>query len=169
MRGTAPNQGADLTITRGAPMLTTIAITDYIEYSGASVMPETPLDDAVNQLLASKLDGIPVVNAQGQMVGFLSEQDCITSMLNASYYCDTRTQVSEVMVQQPTVVVVNARDTVVEVAEKMIRNRHHVYPVMGGDGKLVGVISRTDILRALQAHLSVCSLPTHAQHSAHTH
>ena len=140
-------------------MLTTIAVTDYIQHSTVSVTPDTFLTDAVNLLLARKLSGLPVVDHQGIVVGFLSEQDCIYSMLSASYFCENHTLVGDVMTTAP--MSVDAHESVVQVAEKMINNKLRAYPVVD-QGRLIGLITRADILRALQLHLSTCSVPAHA-------
>lgn len=140
-------------------MLTTIAVTDYIQLSTLSVKPDTPLSDAVNILLAKKLSGVPVVDDHGSVIGFVSEQDCMRSMLSASYFCENTTLVEDVMIKSP--LIVDSQESVVQVAEKMISNKLRVYPVVN-QGTLIGLITRADILRALQMHLNTCSIPAHA-------
>lgn len=140
-------------------MLTTIAVTDYIQLSTLSVKPDTPLSDAVNILLAKKLSGVPVVDDHGSVIGFVSEQDCMRSMLSASYFCENTTLVEDVMIKSP--LIVDSQESVVQVAEKMISNKLRVYPVVN-QGTLIGLITRADILRALQMQLNTCSIPAHA-------
>lgn len=140
-------------------MLTTIAVMDYVQHSTLSVKPASPLSDAVNILLSKKLSGLPVVDDHGTVIGFVSEQDCIRSMLSASYFCENTQLVDDVMIRAP--LVVDSQESVVQVAEKMISNKLRVYPVVN-QGKLIGLITRADILRALQTHLNTCSIPAHA-------
>lgn len=140
-------------------MLTTIAVMDYIQHSTLSVKPSTTLSDAVNILLSKKLSGLPVVDDHGTVIGFVSEQDCIRSMLSDSYFCENTKLVDDVMITAP--LVVDSHESVVQVAEKMISNKLRVYPVVD-QGKLIGLITRADVLKALQTHLNTCSIPAHA-------
>lgn len=140
-------------------MLATKTVMDFMHKTSLTFTPSMFVCDAVNQLLSKGLSGLPVVDAQGNVMGFLSEQDCIRSMLSNSYYCENTTLVGEVMVPNPLVVDVN--ESVVQAAEKMITYKLRVFPVVER-GKLVGYITRADILRALQLHLSTCSLLAHA-------
>lgn len=140
-------------------MLATMSVADYMHQTTMTFTASMFVCDAVNQLLSRNLSGLPVVNDHGVVVGFLSEKDCIRSMLSNSYYCENTTLVGDVMTPDPLVVALD--ESVVQAAEKMIHHKLRVFPVVD-HGRLVGYITRADILRALQTHLSTCSLPAHA-------
>lgn len=114
----------------------------------------TPLSDVVEKLLQHRLLGLPVVDAQRRVVGFVSEQDCIHTILVSSYHCEGWPQVEEVMHRQPFTV---RPDTlIVDLAQNMGKEKPKVYPVVE-DGKLVGIITRGDVLRCLSASRALCS------------
>ena len=59
------------------------------EFMGASLVTFNPgqeIKDAIQALLDHKLSGSPVVDNRGNMVGYLSEKDCLKVALNAAYH-----------------------------------------------------------------------------------
>lgn len=106
----------------------------------------TNVREAVELLLKKKLIGVPVIDRDNNLVGYLSEQDCIEEMLNDAFHCEEPAAVSKVM--QSNVMSVTPTTTIVEMAQIIIHNRPKNYPVIE-DGKLVGLISRTNVLKAL--------------------
>ena len=95
----------------------------------------------------SRISGAPVVDKRGNLVGILSERDCIKVALNASYYSEKGGKVSEFMSQE--VKTINADASLLDVAEMFINAPFKRYPVLR-DNLLVGQISRCDILKALE-------------------
>ena len=104
------------------------------------------LADAVERILASGITGLPVVDDNGKLVGFLSEQDCIAQMISETYHADSRKIVADLMHQEP--LFVGLEESIIDVAQKMKLNKPKVYPVVQ-DNQLQGVISRKDVLKAL--------------------
>lgn len=104
------------------------------------------LAEAVERILASGITGLPVVNDNGKLVGFLSEQDCIAQMISETYHADSRKVVADLMHQEP--LSVGPEESIIDVAQKMKLNKPKVYPVLQGN-ELLGVISRKDVLKAL--------------------
>ncbi|MBO1254937.1 CBS domain-containing protein [Alteromonas sp. 5E99-2] len=106
--------------------------------------------EAVDLLLSRKQTGGPVVDYNNKVVGFLSEQDCIKHMIDSSYYREQICRVEDIMVRP--VVSVKAYNSVLELAQTMIREKPKVYPVVDDDGYLVGAIDRSAVLAALNKH-----------------
>jgi predicted transcriptional regulator len=108
---------------------------------------------AVQQLRQFNQSGAPVFDQQQQLVGYLSEQDCLTAMLHASYFCSLHNTIAQVMSKK--VVTVQASDSLVDCA--LIFTSLHLYqlPVMEND-VVVGVLSRAMVVRALEATLADC-------------
>jgi CBS domain-containing protein len=78
----------------------------------------------------------------------LSEQDCLKVALQSSYYEDVvGGSVSEYMTTP--VKTVGETASVVDLADKFIKSSFKRYPVLDEDGNLVGQISRSDVLRAM--------------------
>ncbi|MGB1271430.1 MAG: CBS domain-containing protein, partial [Endozoicomonas sp.] len=104
----------------------------------------------------SRLHGLPVVDHNKKLIGFISEQDCIHKMLTSSYHGDFDLMASDVM--RSEVLTVSPGDSIIELAASMQSDKPKIYPVIA-EGKLLGVISRTQILQALRENLKACQVP----------
>ena len=121
-------------------------VADYMSTELVSFSPEDDLIEAMRRLLHWQLSGAPVLDESGQMVGILSQKDCLAIVYNAAYHQDWGGQVSEYMTRK--VEHIDAHSSIVDAAEKFLHSSFRRFPVLR-DGKLVGLISRHDILRAL--------------------
>jgi CBS domain-containing protein len=90
----------------------------------------------------------PVVDAKGDLVGILSIKDCLRIAFSASYHKEWGGSVSEFM--SPNVQTIEADTDIVEVVEIFLKSRFRRFPVVA-NGRLVGLLSRYDALRALEA------------------
>ncbi len=120
----------------------------------------------VLKIMASQLlSGIPVVSEDMHVIGFASESDIIKavvpsyfSLLQSTSFIPDMNQflknavlikdkpISEYMTHPP--VVVNENAMLVHVADIMIRYNTKTIPVIDDQGRLVGIVSRTNILKA---------------------
>jgi len=121
----------------------------------AAVKIGTELTAVVDILLQHKFTGLPVVDDHNKVVGFVSEQDCLRSLLVSSYHCEGSLIVDEFMHDQPLTVAES--DSVVNVAELMVNQTPKIYPVVDSANKVVGVISRRHILNMLDQKLAELS------------
>jgi CBS domain-containing protein len=121
-------------------------VRDYMAGSIVSFKPETDVLDAIHELVRHRIAGAPVVNDQGELVGMLSELDCLRVSLNAGYYGDWGGPVADYMT--PEVETVDADMNIVDLAQKFIDCGFRRFPVLRNN-RLVGQISRRDVLRAL--------------------
>jgi len=103
----------------------------------------TSARDLAIQMLMGGFSGIPITERDGTIVGIVSELDIIRA-LRAGKPLDTITA-AEIMTAE--VITVNADATVEEIMEIMDTKQIVRVPVLE-DGKLVGVVSRPDVLRA---------------------
>jgi CBS domain-containing protein len=120
---------------------------DYMTKAVVSLSPDMTLLDAVELLLERRISGAPVLDQHGNLVGILSEKDCLRAALNATYYGDLGGLVSDHM--QRHVATVSDDTPIFEVTRLFINGHFRRYPVMHGH-RLVGSISRRDVLKALQ-------------------
>ncbi len=129
-------------------MLKSVLVKDYMAKNLTTFTPEMDISEAIKYLNKHKISGAPVVNDRGQLVGMLSEQDCLQVALQSTYYEDwVGGEVSQYMTSP--VKTVSDSASVVDLAEKFINSSYKRYPVLDEDGSLVGQISRSDVLRAL--------------------
>ncbi len=112
-----------------------------------TVTPDMDIHRAIKLLLERRISGAPVVDGRGELVGILSKKDCLEVAFSASYHQEWGGAVSEYMSHD--VQTVEAGTDIVEVAELFRKGRYRRFPVMSNN-RLVGQISRHDILRALE-------------------
>lgn len=115
--------------------------------------PDTDVLDALHELVHHRIAGAPVVDDHGELVGMLSETDCLKVALNAGYYGDWGGPVADYMTHD--VETIDADMNIVDLAQKFLDTGFRRFPVLRNN-RLVGQISRRDVLRAL-GELSVAA------------
>lgn len=108
--------------------------------------PEDDIVYAMRVLLERHFSGAPVVDRDGRLVGVLSKKDCLGIIYHTAYHQDWGGQVEQYMSRE--VESVDAGTSVLEAAERFLNSNFRRFPVLR-DGRLVGQISRCDILRAI--------------------
>lgn len=121
-------------------------VSDLMDASVVPLQESVSLEVAVAQLVDSNYPGLPVVDSNGKVSGFLSEHDCLRYLISSSYYLDDRICVSDIMYRQP--LTVSPKETLMQLAERMEGGKPKVYPVCD-EGKLLGVVTRKEAMRAL--------------------
>lgn len=132
-----------------------IKIVDYMDRHPVLLKANMSLAVAVEKLLASNKSGAPVINDSGALVGFLSQQDCLAVMLKSSYHCDLTSTVKDCM--KTEVLSVKPTDSMLHLAEQMTGPKPKIYPVVDHH-KVVGVINRQDVLKAMNTYMQQCYL-----------
>ncbi len=116
-----------------------------------TVTPETTLADALVTLADAHVSGLPVVDSQGQLVGVVSTTDVLTAIAEAAGTEERErifreTSVRDVMTPRPQTI--EPDDDVLDAARRMLYLEvRRLFVEL--DGKLVGVVSQTDIVGAL--------------------
>jgi CBS domain-containing protein len=149
-------------------------VRDIMEPDPVSVHPGTKVEDVVRLLKQHELPGIPVVDDDGRLVGIITESDLILQDnegdLHIPHYIELfggivfleplsrfehrlnkafAAKAADMMSKDPDTV---GPDTSVREAAHLIHDRgHNRLPVVEGDGRLVGVVTRVDLLGALAA------------------
>lgn len=125
-----------------------LRVKDFMSASLVVLSPGTAILEAASQLVEKRISGAPVVDQTGNLVGVLSEKDCMRIALHAGYHSEVAGTVAEYMHRD--VKTVDAERNIVDVAMMFIEDEYRRYPVTK-DGRLVGQISRRDVLKALAA------------------
>ncbi len=118
-----------------------------------TVRPQTRVDDAIALLVQRRITGMPVVDEAERLVGIVSESDFIGKRGE---------WVSDIMTTAVQTVAPGRRLT--EVAELLLRGGIRRVPVLEA-GKMIGLISRRDLLSFLAGSAwacKMCGLETHA-------
>lgn len=127
-------------------MLTKIRIADYMSKHLVTLTEDTNVLEAIKKLLDHKITSAPVLDKQKHLVGMFSEKDGMKVALECTYNQSMSGKVGEFMSND--VVTVEANASIVDLAEKFEASSVRSYPVYENN-QLVGLVSRTDVLRAL--------------------
>jgi len=103
--------------------------------------------EAMALLLEHRVSGLPVIDDRGDIVGILTERDCLRVAYAASYYQDLGSLVGETMTRE--VETIDADADIATAIERFLKSPYRRFPVLQGT-RLVGQISRRDVLRALR-------------------
>jgi CBS domain-containing protein len=128
-------------------MLKSIKVRDYMTRHLVTFRSDTDLFTAINRLLEPRIAGAPVVDSQGHLIGLLSEGDCLRGILSGAYYEAIGGVVSSYM--NTEVETISPETDIIEVSEIFLRGRLGRLPVVE-NGRLIGQISRSDVLRAVK-------------------
>jgi CBS domain-containing protein len=151
---------------RGASML---KVKDIMTRELITVSPETEIVQATKLLLENRINGVPVLDKTGKLVGILCQSDLIAQQkklpipsfftlldglipLISKKQLEKQVQkISAITVAQamtPNPVTVHPDMNIEEVAALMVDRNFHTIPVVD-EGELVGIVGKEDMLRAL--------------------
>lgn len=145
---------------------------DIMTPNPVTLSPDSDIRTAVALLIDRKINGAPVVDASGKLLGVLCQSDLVAqqkqvtmpslfSMLDGFIALSSRedfereiqkiaaTKVSQAMTVNPKFV--TPQTAIDEIATVMVNEKLYTLPVVDG-GKLVGVVGKEDILRTLLEH-----------------
>lgn len=128
-------------------MLTSVDLRDYMLTNPTKVNENANLADAMKSIIDNKISGVCVVDDTGDFVGILSEMDCLSAILKATYNNIGVGKVSEYMIKD-NILTAQPSDDIVDVAQDMLLKKHRRRPVIE-DGKLVGQVTCRQLLAAV--------------------
>jgi CBS domain-containing protein len=120
-------------------------VKDIMTKNVITVTRETPIMDAVKMLVDHRITGIPVVNEEKNLVGILSEFDVLRLLT------ETTVDHSRIVDEFMTKKVISFEDTAtaIEVCEFFLANSSKRRMPITHQGKLVGLVSRADIVKLI--------------------
>jgi CBS domain-containing protein len=123
-------------------------VSDVLNHKGrtiVSILPSETLENAARLLTEKRIGAVVVLDRRGKLEGILSERDIVRAIAdrgNAALAIRVEDMMTkEVSTCQPT-------DSVKEIMKMMTLRRHRHVPVVDGSGKLVGVVSIGDAVKA---------------------
>lgn len=126
---------------------TLLTVNDYMTRKLITFKPEQSLEDVIQALIRYKISGGPVVNEKNELVGIISEGDCIKHISESRYHnlpMENR-QVKDHMVTH--VETIDGNMNIFDAANKFLNEKRRRFPILE-NGRLVGQISQKDILKA---------------------
>ena len=124
-----------------------IKVSDYMTTRLVTFRPEQSVIEVMNTLIKKRISGGPVVNEKNELVGIISEGDCIRQISNSRYH---NHPIQDIKVKDHMATDVDTIDgnmSVFDAADKFLTSRRRRFPILE-DGKLVGQISQKDVLKA---------------------
>ena len=108
--------------------------------------PDEDIIHAMRVLLENHYSGAPVVDHDGKLIGIISQKDCMAIVYNTAYHQDIGGHVEQYMHHE--VECLDVDTSIFDAADHFLHSNYRRFPVMR-DGRLVGQISRHDIMRAI--------------------
>ena len=131
-------------------MLKSVKVMDVMVTQWVKFSPEIEIYQAIETLLEHRISSAPVINDSGSLVGVFSESDCLRRILDSSYHEEQGGDNRVEHYMSPKVDVLSPEVGIVEAAQIFIANNRRRLPVVE-EGKVVGLVSRRDILSAVLA------------------
>ena len=125
-----------------------LAVKDIMARNIITFTPDQNIHQVIDLLISSGKSGGSVIDDAGNLVGFISEKDCLKTLVESSYYDGMGALVSDLMSTE--VYSIDANESIHNAARKFLDCHYRRFPVVD-DGKLVGHLSRVDLLQSVQS------------------
>ena len=123
-------------------------VADHMTKNVITLNPDMSIYGAMQILLNNRISGAPVVDDNNELVGVLSEGDCLKEIVRGRYHNGlniTRTvgdhMTTDVTTISPTI-------TILDAAHFFLAQRYRRFPVVE-NGKLIGLLTQTDLMKAV--------------------
>jgi NAD(P)H-hydrate repair Nnr-like enzyme with NAD(P)H-hydrate dehydratase domain/predicted transcriptional regulator len=147
-------------------------VTEFMTADIATVAPETPIVDVARLMVGARISGVPVINRDtGELLGMITELEMVerqakfemptyTRVLDATFVIaerDSEEKLARILattageLMQSTVYSIREDATIEDVASLMFERQVNPVPVISLDDRLIGIISRSDIVRLMAA------------------
>lgn len=124
-----------------------IRVSDYMTRKLITFRPDQPVLEVMNTLIKNKISGGPVVNEKNELVGIISEGDCMKQISESRYYNQPMENITVEKHMATNVETIDGNLNVFDAAQKFVNSKRRRFPILE-NGKLVGQISQKDVLKA---------------------
>lgn len=124
-----------------------IKVSDYMTRNLITFTPEQPVIEVMNLLIKNRISGGPVVNEKSELVGIISEGDCIKEISHSRYYNQPLENAKVKDYMMTDIETIDGNMNVFDAADKFLKSKRRRFPIIE-NGKLVGQISQKDVLKA---------------------
>lgn len=124
-----------------------LKVRDYMTTNLITFKPNEKVHAVVEAIIRHKISGGPVVNDKNELVGIISEGDCLKQLSDSRYY---NMPLEEDLVEKrmaKNVETIDGNMDIFDAANKFLSSKLRRFPIVE-NGKLVGQISQKDILKA---------------------
>tara|TARA_B100000780_G_scaffold274046_1_gene238501 strand:- start:112 stop:567 length:456 start_codon:yes stop_codon:yes gene_type:complete len=120
---------------------------DYMTTNVITFKADQEITDVIETIIQRKISGAPVVNNKGEIKGIITEKDCLRVIYDEKYHNLFPNQGKVINYMSKKVITVDFNIKINELASLFMKSNFRRYPVLR-NGKMVGVISRRDVLKA---------------------
>ncbi len=124
-----------------------IQVKDYMTRRLITFSPEQSVEQVIEILIKNKISGGPVVNDKQELIGIISEGDCLKQISDSRYYNMPMAQDNVESRMIKNVETIDGNMNIFDAANKFLETKRRRFPIVE-NGKLVGQISQKDILKA---------------------
>ena len=126
-------------------------VKNFMNVNFAKISDDMPVITASIELIKKEALGGPVVDKENKLLGWISEQECLQVTTQYAYHNHRVALVKDIM--REDVLSIKADQPILSLAEKMMGTQPKNYPVVDDNNKVIGVITRRRILKALLDNL----------------
>ncbi len=124
-----------------------IKVSDYMTRDLITFSKDQSIEDVMDKLIKHRISGGPVVNEKNELVGIISEGDCVKQISESRYYNMPMNTDTIEKYMAKNVDTIDGNMNVFDAASKFLQSKHRRFPIVE-NGKLVGQISQKDVLKA---------------------
>ena len=124
-----------------------LKVRDYMTTNLITFTPNQTIQEVVEAIIKHKISGGPVVNEKQELVGIISEGDCLKQLSESRYYNMPLEHDNVEKRMARDVETIDGNMDVFDAANKFLSSKRRRFPIVE-KGKLVGQISQKDILKA---------------------
>lgn len=124
-----------------------ITVSDYMSTKLVTFKADQKVVDVVNLLVKHKISGGPVVNENNELIGIISEGDCIKQISESRYHNMPMEDATVANHMVTNVETIDGNMNIFDAANHFLQAKRRRFPIVE-NGKLVGLISQKDVLKA---------------------
>lgn len=122
---------------------------DIMDRSELTFTQELDIGTAMREMLRAKLTGAPVIDSEGRLCGMLTEKDCLKALVRQAMEGAPGASVRDYMTTP--VDSVTPATQLLDLTRLFLSRPFRKLPVVDSDGRVVGQVSRRDILRTIDS------------------
>lgn len=126
---------------------TSLTVSDYMTTSLITFTKDQSIESVMQSLIKHRISGGPVVNEKNELIGIISEGDCIKQISESRYYNMPMQDQTIEKHMAGNVETIDGNMNIFDAAKKFLDAKRRRFPIVE-NGKLVGQISQKDVLKA---------------------
>lgn len=127
-----------------------LKVSDYMTTKLITFKADEQIEKVIDSLIKYKISGGPVVNDKFELIGIISEGDCIKQISESRYHNLPMENNTVEKCMGKDVETIDGNMNIFDAANKFLESKHRRFPIVE-NGKLVGQISQKDVLKAALA------------------